>query len=179
MPVADYNSVTITQHGLENSQQNSQQIVSNFEECDSSEIAENHIPQNLDPIVSSLQLAQGGGGGECLSSQKTGTPQKNESAHSVEPRVPSEPEPSAPPAIGSSHKDLNPGDRVVITEHGNIHKGQTGEIVEIFYGSKANDYQIKLDKVSHNHHVVVIEVSHTAPTPSLMRLKSEGQPKKP
>lgn len=176
---ADYVPETITQHGLDNSQQNSQQIVSSFDDCDSSEIAENHIPQNLDPIVSSLQLAQGGGGGECLSSQKTGTPLKTESAHSVEPIVPSEPEPSAPPAIGSSHKDLNPGDRVVITEHGNIHNGQKGKIIDISYGSKANDYQIKLDKVSHNHHVVVIEVSHTAPTPSLMRLKSEGQPKKP
>jgi hypothetical protein len=87
--VADYNYVTITQHGLDNNQQNSQQIVGNFEDCDSSEITENHIPERLDSIVSPLQLAQGGGGVECLSSQKTGTPLKTESAHSVEPIAPS------------------------------------------------------------------------------------------
>jgi len=84
-----------------------------------------------------------------------------------------------PPAVGSSHKEFEVGDRVVIAELDNIHKGKTGQIIEIAYGSKANDYQVKLDKISHLMQSVMIEIPHNAVTPLLMRLKSEELPKKP
>lgn len=178
VPVADYNSVTITQHGLENSQQNSQQIVSKFEECDSSEIAENHIPQDLDPIVSSLQLAQGGGGVECLSSQKTGTPLKTESAHSVEPIAPSEP--IAPPtvaAVKKTRKEFKVGDRVIVAAPDNkTYKGVIGEVVEVSRVGGEQRCHVRFDKRVRGI------TANNFPTSQLMPEPAPGEvstPKKP
>jgi AAA domain len=86
--VANYSSETITEHGLDNSQQNSQQIVSSKSECDSYQIAEIDSDKGVDPIVSSFSLSQGGGGVKCASDAKTVTPINEELA---------QPEPLAPP----------------------------------------------------------------------------------
>ena len=60
--VANYSSETITEYGLENSQQNSQQVVSPKTECDSSQNAEPTTNNGIDSIVSREAVSQGGGG---------------------------------------------------------------------------------------------------------------------
>lgn len=72
------------------------------------------------------------------------------------------------------HKEFTKGDRVVITEVGNIHHGQRGEVTDISYGSSEIDYRIKLDKVSHNQEVIKVVVPKVSHTPILMQLKAEG-----
>lgn len=66
VPIADYSSENYTQYGLENSQQNSQQIVSRNSECASSKMAESTAITSIDPIVSSSPLSQGGEGVKCV-----------------------------------------------------------------------------------------------------------------
>ena len=63
--VANYSDETITEYKLENSQQNSQQVVSSNGECDSSKMAESESDKGVDPILSSFSLSQGGGGVKC------------------------------------------------------------------------------------------------------------------
>jgi hypothetical protein len=62
--VADYSSETPTPYGFDNSQQNSQQIVSKDPECDSYKIAETPSDKSINPIVSNFPLAQRGRGVE-------------------------------------------------------------------------------------------------------------------
>ena len=57
--VADYSSESLTQYELDNSQQNSQQIVSNYSACDSSKMAESNASKGVEPIVSISTLSQG------------------------------------------------------------------------------------------------------------------------
>ncbi|NJR24294.1 MAG: AAA family ATPase [Richelia sp. CSU_2_1] len=80
--VANCSSETVTQQGLENSQQNSQQIVSNQSDCDSSRNAESLDSNGTDPIVSNLQLSRGGGGVKAIEGLETVTPKNAELAQS-------------------------------------------------------------------------------------------------
>ncbi|MEG4917486.1 DUF3854 domain-containing protein [Microcoleus sp. B7-D4] len=77
-------------------------------------------------------------------------------------------------AVGSKHKEFKEGDRVVITEVGNLHHGQKGEVIEVSYGSSETDYEIKLDKISHNLQVITVAVPKISHAPVLMQLKAEG-----
>lgn len=102
VPIADYSSETVTQQGLENSQQNSQQIVSSQTDCDSSRNAESLDSNAPDPIVSNLQLSRGGGGVKAIEGMETVTPQNAELAQSQPIAHPTNPagaiEPQNPPA---------------------------------------------------------------------------------
>lgn len=60
--VAEHCSENHIQHGLDNSQQNSQQVVSPKIECDSSQNAEPTTNNGIDSIVSREAVSQGGGG---------------------------------------------------------------------------------------------------------------------
>ncbi|MEZ2341508.1 AAA family ATPase [Microcoleus sp.] len=60
--VAEHCSENHIQHGLDNSQQNSQQVVSPQIECDSSQNAELNTNNGIDSIVSREAVSQGGGG---------------------------------------------------------------------------------------------------------------------
>jgi RecA-family ATPase/5S rRNA maturation endonuclease (ribonuclease M5) len=62
VPIADYFAESFTQYGFDNSQQNSQQILSKNSECAGSEMAESITLKSVDPIVSSSTLSQGGRG---------------------------------------------------------------------------------------------------------------------
>jgi hypothetical protein len=73
VPIADYVSENYTEYGVDDSQQNSQQIVSNFSECASSKTAENITATGVDPIVSASSLSQGGGGVKSSPDTETGT----------------------------------------------------------------------------------------------------------
>jgi hypothetical protein len=73
VPIADYVSENYTEYGVDDSQQNSQQIVSNFSECASSKTAENITATGVDPIVSASSLSQGGGGVKRSPDTATGT----------------------------------------------------------------------------------------------------------
>ncbi|WP_228042441.1 MULTISPECIES: phage/plasmid primase, P4 family [unclassified Tychonema] len=94
----------------------------------------------------------------------------------VPPEPQPEPTPIAPPeSIIKHHKEFTEGDRVVITEVGNIHHGQRGEVVYVGYGSRETDYKIKLDKISHNLQVITVAVPKISHAPVLMQLKAEGE----
>ncbi|HLO46945.1 MAG TPA: AAA family ATPase [Kamptonema sp.] len=81
--IANYSSEIHTVHGLENSQQNSQQIVSKNSECDSYKIAETSSAKSINPIVSNFQLSQGGEGVKCTFDSETVTEEKAELSHPV------------------------------------------------------------------------------------------------
>lgn len=81
--LANYYPKIHTVYGLENSQQNSQQIVSRNPECDSCKIAETPTNTDANPIVSNFPLSQGGGGVKCTSAAEIVTEEKVELAHSV------------------------------------------------------------------------------------------------
>ncbi|MEG4281069.1 AAA family ATPase [Microcoleus sp. MON1_C1] len=97
VPVANYSFESHAMYGLENSQQNSQQIVSKNSECDSYKIAETPFAKSINRIVSNLPLSQGGEGVKCTSDTETVTEKNVELSHQI-PIVPSEPEaqPTAP-----------------------------------------------------------------------------------
>lgn len=80
--VTNSSSETVTHKGLNNSQQNSQQIVSSQIDCDSLKNAESFDSNASDPIVSNLQLSQGGGGVRCSPDSETVTPASTELAQS-------------------------------------------------------------------------------------------------
>jgi hypothetical protein len=71
------------------------------------------------------------------------------------------------------HQEFSIGDRVVIVED-SIHNGQRGEIIAGWTGDREIDYQIKLDKASHNQPVVIVHVPKGPHVPVLMQLKAEG-----
>ncbi|MEG4408941.1 DUF3854 domain-containing protein [Microcoleus sp. MON2_D5] len=75
--------------------------------------------------------------------------------------------PSTPATIGVKHRDFKVGGRVVISEKGNIHEGQHGTVTHIGYGSRETDYQIKLDKVSHNAIQITVSIPKSALMPAL------------
>jgi hypothetical protein len=70
---------------------------------------------------------------------------------------PQEPTPSTS-LIGSKHRKFAKGNRVVIAEAGNIHKGETGKIIFTSYGSQEDEYRIALDKESHSVQEVTIKI---------------------
>ncbi|MEG5031164.1 AAA family ATPase [Microcoleus sp. AT8-B1] len=258
--IANYSSEIHTVHGLENSQQNSQQIVSKNSECDSYKIAETPSAKSINPIVSHFPLSQGGEGVKCTSETETVTDVNVELSHpiqialpptapttpttptaqsvppiapleptaqSVPPIAPLEPtaqsvppiahleptaqsvppiahleptaqsvSPIAPPELVAEqkperktddqvvaekkrHQEFSIGDRVEITEIGNIHHGQKGKVTDIFYGSSEIDYQIKLDKVADNQEEITVAVPKVSHTPVLMQLKAEGEAQEP
>jgi hypothetical protein len=74
VPLADYSSENHTQHNFEDSQQNSQQIVSKNSECDSVKTTESLTDNGIEPIVSRLSLSQGGEGVEQFIDAATVTP---------------------------------------------------------------------------------------------------------
>ncbi|MCC3593843.1 AAA family ATPase [Microcoleus sp. PH2017_28_MFU_U_A] len=114
--VANSSSESLTENQLENSQQNSQQVVSSNGECDSFKNAKSPDSKGVYPIVSNLQLSQGGGGVKCSPDSETVTPASAPLAHShpiahpansagaIElqnpPAAQCEPEPIAPNAGG-------------------------------------------------------------------------------
>jgi hypothetical protein len=73
---------------------------------------------------------------------------------------PQEPTPSTPPspAISQKHRKFAKGNKVVITEPGNIHKGEKGKVIFTSYGSQEDEYTIALDKESHSVREVTIKV---------------------
>ncbi|MEG4280525.1 AAA family ATPase [Microcoleus sp. MON1_C1] len=93
---ADYVSENYTQYGLDNSQQNSQQIVSRNLECASYKIAETPSDKSINPIVSNSPLSHGGGEVKCVDVVESGTTANPEVAQ-VKPITPPEPpEPITP-----------------------------------------------------------------------------------
>jgi hypothetical protein len=165
-------------------------------------MAETPSDKSINPIVSNLPLSHRGEGVKCTSDTETVTEVNVELSHQI-PIVLSEPEtvptepmaqsvpPIAPPELVAEqkperktddqvvaekkhHKDFTEGDRVVITEVGNLHHGQKGEVIYVGYGVRDTDYKIKLDKTSHNQEVITIAVPKVTRTPLLMQLKTEG-----
>ncbi|MEG3975921.1 AAA family ATPase, partial [Microcoleus sp. herbarium8] len=90
--IANYSSKIHTVHGLENSQQNSQQIVSKNSECDSYKMAETPSAKSINPIVSHFPLSQGGEGVKCTSETETVTDVNVELSHPIQIALP----PTAP-----------------------------------------------------------------------------------
>lgn len=77
----------------------------------------------------------------------------------------------SPASVGAKHREFKVGGRVVISEKGNIHEGQHGTVTHIGYGSRETDYQIKLDKVSHNVGQVTVSIPNSVlPALYLMNL---------
>jgi hypothetical protein len=70
---------------------------------------------------------------------------------------PQEPTPPSP-AISPKHRKFAKGNTVVITEPGNIHKGEKGKVIFTSYGSQEDEYRIALDKESHSVREVTIKV---------------------
>ena len=90
VPVTDYSPENYTAHGLENSQQNSQQIVSRNPECASYKMAETPSDKSINSIVSNLSLSQGREGVEQLIDAATVTEVNVELSHQI---------PIAPPVL--------------------------------------------------------------------------------
>jgi hypothetical protein len=88
VPIADYVAESFTQYGFDNSQQNSQQIVSKNSECAGSEIAESITLKSVDPIVSSSTLSQGGEGVKCVDDALTVTSTKTKLAQAQPSELP-------------------------------------------------------------------------------------------
>jgi hypothetical protein len=70
---------------------------------------------------------------------------------------PQEPTPPSP-AISSKHRKFAKGNTVVITEPGNIHKGEKGKVIFTSYGSQEDEYRIALDKESHSVRELTIKI---------------------
>ncbi|MEG4409060.1 AAA family ATPase [Microcoleus sp. MON2_D5] len=90
----DYSFKTHIQQGLENSHQNSHQIVITSDECASSKSPESLAELGLDPIVITSPLSQGGEGVKCVDVAETVTTLKPEVAQ-TQPIAPLEPETAA------------------------------------------------------------------------------------
>ncbi|MEG5176245.1 DUF3854 domain-containing protein [Microcoleus sp. B3-D7] len=103
--------------------------------------------------------------------QTPATPANPLPAKDITPAVPpaklTQSPPSTPATIGAKHREFKVGGRVVISEKGNIHEGQQGTLTHIGYGSRETDYQIKLDKVSHNVGQVIVSIPKSALMPAL------------
>jgi hypothetical protein len=70
---------------------------------------------------------------------------------------PQEPTPPSP-AISPKHRKFAKGNKVVIAEPGNIHKGEKGKVIFTSYGSQEDEYRIALDKESYSVREVTIKV---------------------
>ncbi len=102
----DYYPEIHTVYKLENSQQNSQQIVNKNPECDSYKIAETFANTDTNSIVNSLPLSQGGEGVKYTSDTETVTEENRELSHSVL-SAPPEPETApTPPTAPKSTAEL-------------------------------------------------------------------------
>jgi hypothetical protein len=80
---------------------------------------------------------------------------------------PQEPTPPTP-GIGKTHKKCAKGDIVVISEVGNIHRGEIGKIIFASYGSTEDEYRIALDRESHSVREVTMKVPKRCKFPYLM-----------
>jgi hypothetical protein len=60
--------------------------------------------------------------------------------------------------IGSKHRKFARGNTVVITEAGNIHKGEAGKIIFTSFGSQEDEYRIALDRESHSVREITIKI---------------------
>jgi len=68
-------------------------------------------------------------------------------------------EPTSPTSIiGSKHRKFAKGNKVVIAEAGNIHKGETGKVIFTRFGSQEDEYRIALDRESHSVQEVTIKI---------------------
>jgi hypothetical protein len=72
------------------------------------------------------------------------------------------------PAIGKRHRKCVEGQIVIISEIGNIHRGETGKIILANYGSTEDEYTIALDKESHSMREVTVKVPKRCKFPYLM-----------
>jgi hypothetical protein len=164
----DYYSETYTDKGFDNSQHNSQQIVNTKEDCASPEIAETLDSKEVNEIVNTQPLSEGGEGVKCASAEVTeqiGKAHANvDSEHAVSVI------PSTPANVGAKHKEFKKGDRVVIAEVGTMHQGQHGEVVSVRYGSRETDYIVKLDKESRGSKQVRVTVPKGSKLTFLMKL---------
>ncbi len=75
-----------------------------------------------------------------------------------------------PPVSGANRKEFKKGDRVVIAEVDNLHRGQHGEVVHVGYGSRETDYIVKLDKQSRGSKQVRVTVPKGSKLTFLMKL---------
>jgi hypothetical protein len=72
------------------------------------------------------------------------------------------------PAIGKRHRKCVEGEIVIISEVGNIHRGETGKIILANYGSTEDEYTIALERESHSMREVTIKVPKRCKFPYLM-----------
>jgi len=164
----DYYSETHTDKGFDNSQHNSQQIVTTKEDCASPEIAETFDSKGVNEIVNTQPLSQGGEGVKCASAEVTEPIGK--AIANVDRELAAQVTPSTPAKVGAKHKEFKKGDRVVIAEVGTIHQGQHGEVVSVRYGSRETDYIVKLDKESRGSKQVRVTVPKGSKLTFLMKL---------
>src|SRR4028119_2468878 len=75
----------------------------------------------------------------------------------IDSNNPQEPTPPSP-TISQKHRKFAKGNKVVIAEPGNIHKGEKGKVIFTSYGSQEDEYRIALDKESHSVREVTIKV---------------------
>jgi hypothetical protein len=165
--IANYSSESHTVYGLENSQQNSQQIVSKNPECDSYKIAETPSDKSINPIVSNFSLSQGGEGVKCTSDTETVTEVNVELSHQIPitlpPTAAKTPTPPTVPVIAplepiaqsvpplanqATEPDIEIGDRVVIARSDNHrYRNETGEVIDSCLGTKGEKkFLVRFDK---------------------------------
>jgi hypothetical protein len=154
-------------YGLENSQQNSQQIVSKNPECDSYKIAETPSDKSINPIVSNFSLSQGGEGVKCTSDTETVTEVNVELSHQIPialpPTAAKTPTPPTVPLIAplepiaqsvpplanqATEPDIEIGDRVVIARSDNHrYRDETGEVIDSCLGTRGEKkFLVRFDK---------------------------------
>ena len=154
-------------YGLENSQQNSQQIVSKNPECDSYKIAETPSDKSISPIVSNFSLSQRGEGVKCTSDTETVTEVNVELSHQIPialpPTAAKTPTPPTVPLIAplepiaqsvpplanqATEPDIEIGDRVVIARSDNHrYRDETGEVIDSCLGTRGEKkFLVRFDK---------------------------------
>jgi len=164
----DYYSETHASKGFEDSQHNSQQIVNTKEDCASLKNAESLNSEGFNEIVNTNPLSQGGEGVKCAGAEFT--EQIGKAITNVDRELAVQVTPSTPAKVGANHKKFKKGDRVVIAEVDNLHQGQHGEVVSVWYGSRETDYIVKLDKESRGSKQVRVTVPKGSKLTFLMKL---------
>ncbi|MEG4293073.1 AAA family ATPase [Microcoleus sp. C2C3] len=165
--IANYSSESHTVYGLENSQQNSQQIVSKNPECDSYKIAETPSDKSINPIVSNFSLSHRGEGVKCTSDTETVTEVNVELSHQIPialpPTAAKTPTPPTVPLIAplepiaqsvpplanqATEPDIEIGDRVVIARSDNHrYRDETGEVIDSCLGTRGEKkFLVRFDK---------------------------------
>ncbi|WP_333071709.1 MULTISPECIES: AAA family ATPase [unclassified Microcoleus] len=138
VPIADYVSENYTQYGLDNSQQDSQQVVSNFSECDSVEKAVTVDIARIDPIVSNSPLSQGGGGVKCDSLPQAATASNPQLAHAeLNLTIQKSSQPSSTTIVVD--------DRVEVRLRGDAAIGKQGIVRDIVLGATDTTYYVQLE----------------------------------